>query len=64
MNFGDGATEANGYHTTGFNKFQTRTVKDVPGVSYLLIPRSDIRRRLPSHATANAIISPDHPHLA
>ncbi len=38
MNFGDGATKANEYHTTGFNKFQTRTVKDVPGVSYILMP--------------------------
>jgi surface antigen len=38
MNFGTGATAANGYRTTGFREFDTRTVKDVPGVSYILIP--------------------------
>jgi surface antigen len=39
MNFGPGATASNGYHTTGFNQIHTRTnVKDVPGMSYILIP--------------------------
>ncbi|SON63939.1 hypothetical protein MSIMFI_05470 [Mycobacterium simulans] len=38
MNFGPGATAANGYRTAGFHQFDTRTVKDVPGVSYILIP--------------------------
>jgi surface antigen len=38
MNYGPGATAANGYRTTGFHKFDTRTVKDVPGMSYILIP--------------------------
>ena len=38
MNYGRGATAANGYRTEGFNKWHTRTVKDVPGMSYILIP--------------------------
>jgi surface antigen len=38
MNMGPGATRENGYRTTGFNKFDTRTVTDVPGMSYILIP--------------------------
>ncbi|ORX14283.1 hypothetical protein AWC27_20355 [Mycobacterium szulgai] len=38
MNFGPGATAANGYRTTGFREFDTRIVKDIPGVSYILIP--------------------------
>ena len=39
MNTGTGATVANGYHTTGFHVFDTRTVEDVPGIGYILIPR-------------------------
>jgi surface antigen len=38
MNVGSGATAANGYRTTGFDQFITRTVKQLPGVSYILIP--------------------------
>lgn len=38
MNFGPGATPANGFRTAGFNEFDTRIVRDVPGVSYILIP--------------------------
>ena len=38
MNTGFGATVANGYHATGFHEFDTRTVEDVPGISYILIP--------------------------
>lgn len=38
MNMGSGATVENGYHTTGFHEFDTRTVEDVPGISYILIP--------------------------
>ena len=38
MNYGPGATEANGWRTTGFNQWHTRTIKDVPGMSYILIP--------------------------
>jgi surface antigen len=38
MNYGRGATAENGYRTAGFNKFDTRTVKHVPGMSYILIP--------------------------
>jgi surface antigen len=38
MNLGTGATAANGYRTTGFNEFDTRSTKDVPGMSYILIP--------------------------
>ncbi len=38
MNDGAGATAANGYRTTGFHEFDTRTVKAIPGISYILIP--------------------------
>jgi surface antigen len=39
MNYGRGATKENAYHTTGFNHWHTRSnVKDVPGMSYILIP--------------------------
>jgi surface antigen len=38
MNMGAGATPDNGYRTTGFHKFDTRVVKDVAGMSYILIP--------------------------
>ena len=38
MNTGSGATVAHGYHTTGFQVFDTRNVQDVPGMSYILIP--------------------------
>jgi surface antigen len=38
MNLGPGATAANGYRTAGFNEFDTRTTRDVPGMSYILIP--------------------------
>jgi surface antigen len=38
MNTGYGATAANGYHSTGFHQFDTRTVQDAPGMSYILIP--------------------------
>jgi surface antigen len=38
MNFGPGATATNGYRTAGFSVFDTRTVKDVPGMSFILIP--------------------------
>lgn len=38
MNFGDGATPENGYRTTGFNQFHNRVTRDVPGMSYILIP--------------------------
>ena len=38
MNYGRGATAANGYHTVGFNKFDTRHIKSGPGLSYILIP--------------------------
>ena len=38
MNTGTGATVANGYRTTGFHEFDTRTVEAVPGLSYILIP--------------------------
>jgi surface antigen len=38
MNTGYGATAANGYRTTGFYQFDTRTVRHVPGMSYILIP--------------------------
>jgi surface antigen len=38
MNTGYGATAANGYRTTGFHEFDTRTVGHVPGMSYILIP--------------------------
>lgn len=38
MNNGPGATVANGYHTTGFDEFDTRTIAALPGISYILIP--------------------------
>jgi surface antigen len=38
MNMGSGATVANGYRTSGFNEFDTRTVQQVPGISYIVIP--------------------------
>ena len=38
MNFGPGATAANGFRTAGFHEFDTRIVRDVPGTSYILIP--------------------------
>jgi surface antigen len=38
MNMGSGASAANGFHTTGFHVFDTRTVEDTPGISYILIP--------------------------
>jgi surface antigen len=38
MNFGPGATAANGYRTTGFHEFDTRIAIAVPGMSYILIP--------------------------
>jgi surface antigen len=38
MNTGSGATAANGYHTTGFHEFDTRTVEHLPGMAYILIP--------------------------
>jgi surface antigen len=38
MNYGPGATAANGYHTAGFHQFDTRTVERFPGMSYILIP--------------------------
>ena len=38
MNFGTGATAANDFRTSGFRQFDTRTTRDVPGMSYILIP--------------------------
>lgn len=38
MNVGPGATAANGFRTAGFGEFDTRIVRDIPGVSYILIP--------------------------
>ncbi|MCV7029757.1 CHAP domain-containing protein [Mycobacterium sherrisii] len=38
MNTGYGATASNGYRTTGFHEFDTRTLRAVPGISYILIP--------------------------
>ncbi len=38
MNSGVGATAANGYRGSGFHVFDTRTVRDIPGVRYILIP--------------------------
>ncbi len=38
MNYGRGDTESNRYRTTGFDQWHTRTVTDVPGMSYILIP--------------------------
>ena len=38
MNSGYGPTATNGYHTSGFLEFDTRTVEAAPGISYILIP--------------------------
>ncbi|MFT3660769.1 MAG: CHAP domain-containing protein [Gordonia sp. (in: high G+C Gram-positive bacteria)] len=38
MNFGPGATAGNGYRTRNFGVWSTRVTKDVPGMSYILIP--------------------------
>ena len=38
MNVGSGATAANGYRTTGFHQFVTRSVRQLSGISYILIP--------------------------
>jgi surface antigen len=38
MNFGPGATAANGFRTAGFGEFDSRITRDVPGMSYILIP--------------------------
>lgn len=38
MNFGPGATAANGFRTAGFGQFDTRIARDVPGMSYILLP--------------------------
>ena len=38
MNSGYGATAANGYHTSGFHEFDSRTLEAAPGISYILIP--------------------------
>ncbi|MGD1109020.1 MAG: CHAP domain-containing protein [Mycobacterium sp.] len=38
MNMGYGGSVADGYRTTGFNQFDTRTVKNAQGISYILIP--------------------------
>lgn len=38
MNFGPGASAANGFRTAGFGAFDSRTVREIPGVSYILIP--------------------------
>lgn len=38
MNFGPGASEANGFRTAGFDEFSTRNARAVPGMSYILIP--------------------------
>ena len=38
MNSGPGATAENGYRTTGFGGFDTRTAEDLPGMQYILIP--------------------------
>ncbi|QLL08770.1 CHAP domain-containing protein [Mycobacterium vicinigordonae] len=38
MNFGVGATAANGFRGSGFHIFDTRTVRDITGVRYILIP--------------------------
>jgi surface antigen len=38
MNTGFGGSVADGYRTTGFNQFDTRTVKNAQGISYILIP--------------------------
>lgn len=38
MNTGFGGTAADAYRTTGFNQFDTRSTKAIPGISYILIP--------------------------
>ncbi|MEE3064644.1 MAG: CHAP domain-containing protein [Actinomycetota bacterium] len=38
MNMGYGATATNGFRTTGFHQFDTRSVAQAPGMSYILIP--------------------------
>jgi surface antigen len=38
MNTGYEATAANGFRSTGFHEFDTRTVEAVPGISYIVIP--------------------------
>lgn len=38
MNFGSGATAANGFRTTGFHEFSTRIAREIPGISYILVP--------------------------
>lgn len=38
MNTGYGASASNGYRTTGFHEFDTRTLAQAPGMSYILIP--------------------------
>ncbi|SOX55110.1 CHAP domain-containing protein [Mycobacterium ahvazicum] len=38
MNMGYGATAANGFRTTGFHQFDTRSVAQAPGMTYILIP--------------------------
>jgi surface antigen len=38
MNTDFGGSVADGYRTTGFNQFDTRTVKNAQGISYILIP--------------------------
>ena len=38
MNFGYGASAANGWRTSGFGQFDTRIVKAVAGMTYILIP--------------------------
>ena len=38
MNTGFAGSGANGDRTTGFNQFDSRTFREVPGISYILIP--------------------------
>lgn len=38
MNYGSGASAANNWKTVNFNKWNTRTITDVPGMSYILAP--------------------------
>lgn len=38
MNYGSGATPANGHRPAGFDRFSSRRVTEVPGMSYILIP--------------------------
>ncbi|OBA60523.1 hypothetical protein A5647_13965 [Mycobacterium sp. 1100029.7] len=37
MNVGTGASAANGYRTSGFHQFGTRTIAQLPGIRYILI---------------------------